>query len=572
MKNPPISLSPELGDGSGLDAFPGEAELAALRGWYAGLSSRKSVAHYLDTHKVSGQSSRGMIGGIRRQLIRIARRRHRADLVALLDHPIGERVQHAKAVAHAIDALRTAPEPAPTITDDVSLWLSARSANALYAQDIKTLAQLTVRVPRRKRWWTAIPGLGSLGARQIEAFFAAHPQLTDRARELMVNETVRAVVPWERLKLPEELNGSRGTFRGPPSSCTLSADNDYEAVQAWLALHESSATKRAYRKEAERLILWAVVERGRALSSLTTEDATAYRGFLRNPAPRSRWVGSPQTRFSPEWRPFSAGLSPRSTAYALSVIGAMFRWLIEQRYVLANPFGGIKVRGSAPSTPMDEGRVFSEGEWAIIRAVANGLEWSYGWKLAAAQRLRFVLDFAYATGLRSSEFVGATLGQIETDAQGDHWLKLIGKGSKAGKVALPPLARVALDHYLMQRGVPTTPAMWKPSTPLIADLQAGSGQNRITSTRLWNVTKRFFVTTADVIEAESPKTAEKLRRASPHWMRHTHATHALARGAELTTVRDNLRHASVSTTSVYLHTDQAKRARQMRDAFGTPNT
>ena len=199
------------------------------------------------------------------------------------------------------------------------------------------------------------------------------------------------VVPWERLKLPEELNGSRGTFRGPPSSCTLSADNDYEAVQAWLALHESSATKRAYRKEAERLILWAVVERGRALSSLTTEDATAYRGFLRNPAPRSRWVGSPQTRFSPEWRPFSAGLSPRSTAYALSVIGAMFRWLIEQRYVLANPFGGIKVRGSARSTPMDEGRVFSEGEWAIIRAIANGLEWSYGWKLAAALRSRLYL-------------------------------------------------------------------------------------------------------------------------------------------------------------------------------------
>jgi site-specific recombinase XerD len=82
----------------------------------------------------------------------------------------------------------------------------------------------------------------------------------------------------------------------------------------------------------------------------------------------------------------------------------------------------------------------------------------------------------------------------------------------------------------------------------------------------------LFLTTADVIEAESPNTAEKLRRASPHWVRHTHATHALARGAELTTVRDNLRHASASTTSVYLHTDQAKRARQMRDAFGTPNT
>jgi integrase len=95
-----------------------------------------------------------------------------------------------------------------------------------------------------------------------------------------------------------------------------------------------------------------------------------------------------------------------------------------------------------------------------LRAVANGLEWSYGWELAAAQRLLFVLDFAYATGLRSSELVGATLSQIETDAFGDHWIKLVGKGSKAGKVALPPLARVALDHYLMQRGVPTTPAFW----------------------------------------------------------------------------------------------------------------
>jgi site-specific recombinase XerD len=50
-------------------------------------------------------------------------------------------------------------------------------------------------------------------------------------------------------------------------------------------------------------------------------------------------------------------------------------------------------------------------------------------------------------------------------------------------------------------------------------------------------------------------------------MRHTHATHALERGVDLTTVRDNLRHASVSTTSVYLHTDQEKRARQLGAAF-----
>jgi site-specific recombinase XerD len=220
-------------------------------------------------------------------------------------------------------------------------------------------------------------------------------------------------------------------------------------VQAWLSLHESPATQRAYRKEAERLILWAIVDRERALSSLTTEDAIAYRSFLRRPTPRERWVGPVRPRTSPEWRPFSGGLSARSTAYALSVLGAMFRWLIDQRYLLANPFSGIKVRGTSRSTAIDTSHAFTEGEWMLVRAVADGLEWLYEWEAPAAQRLRFVLDWAYATGLRVSELVGACLGNVETDAGGDRWLNIIGKGRKAGKVALPPRAVTALDRYLV---------------------------------------------------------------------------------------------------------------------------
>jgi hypothetical protein len=77
-----------------------------------------------------------------------------------------------------------------------------------------------------------------------------------------------------------------------------------------LSLHEAITTQRAYRKEAERLFLWAIVERDRALSSLTTEDAIAYRSFMRRPTPRERWVGPVRARSSPEWRPFSGGLSP----------------------------------------------------------------------------------------------------------------------------------------------------------------------------------------------------------------------------------------------------------------------
>jgi site-specific recombinase XerD len=339
-------------------------------------------------------------------------------------------------------------------------------------------------------------------------------------------------------------------------------------VQAWLSLQESETTRRAYRKEAERLLLWAIVERGRALSSLMTEDAIAYRAFLRRPHPHARWIGPVRSRSSHDWRPFQSALSPRSVAYALTVIGALFRWLVEHHYLLANPFAGLKVKGAGRSGALDAKRAFTEPEWRLIRECADKAESQFGWSESAAQRMRFALDFAFATGLRSNELVGASLKQIEWDAQGDAWIHVVGKGSKAGQVALPPVATAALDRYLMERGLPVTRTRWNPKTPLLPSLdEDGDG---ITSSRLWKVMKGFFTQVAKTVGDDNPALVEKLLRASPHWMRHTHATHALANGVELTTVRDNLRHTSVSTTSIYLHTDQRKRAKQVAGAFGLP--
>ena len=274
--------------------------------------------------------------------------------------------------------LRDAPTPVPLIGDDVERWLSPRVAGALHAQGVKTLAALTVRIPRRRHWWSSILGLGATGAHLVEAFFAAHPELTERARALGTTSAPQRLASWENLQPPEEIDGSQGTFRAPRTSCALSATNDYQAVQTWLSMHDSPATLGAYREEAERLMLWAIVERQRALSSLTTEDANSYRAFLRRPTPRERWVGPPRPRTSAEWRPFAGPLSPRSTSYALSVLGAMYRWLIEQRYLLANPFSGIKVRGISRSVPLPTTHVFADGEWALLRTVADALEWSTG--------------------------------------------------------------------------------------------------------------------------------------------------------------------------------------------------
>jgi len=198
--------------------------------------------------------------------------------------------------------------------------------------------------------------------------------------------------------------------------------------------------------------------------------------------------------------------------------------------------------------------------------IADGLEWSYGWDKAAAIRLRFLLDFCYSTGLRGGEFVSATLRQITVGDDGSSWLQVVGKGSKRGQVALPPMAMASLERYLVARGLPSTPFRWRPDTPLLGRA-AADDQGAISATRLWAICRRFFRLAATLLEETNPTLSAKLRTASPHWMRHTHASHALHRGAELTTVRDNLRHASIATTSTYLHGDDEKRTKQLGAAF-----
>lgn len=199
-------------------------------------------------------------------------------------------------------------------------------------------------------------------------------------------------------------------------------------------------------------------------------------------------------------------------------------------------------------------------------APSCALEDVYGWSTAAADRLLFVLEFAHATGLRLHELVGATLGDLHQDEKSSAWwLAVIGKGGKQGLVAVPPQARLALDRYLARRGISTIPRLWDRKTPLIASVQEDAAG--VTPSRLWAVSKRFFLQASDRLRPVNQALADKLQRASPHWLRHTHASMALERGASLTTVRDNLRHASLATTSIYLHTDAARRAREMAAAF-----
>ena len=329
-------------------------------------------------------------------------------------------------------------------------------------------------------------------------------------------------------------------------------------------------------------MLWAIIERGKPLSSLITEEAIAYRQFLRHPTPASRWIGPTAPRQSDEWRPFQKPLSARSAGYALSVLSALYRWLTEQRYLTGNPFAGITVKAMRNVRAGGEtrtefvalsDRAFTTREWAFVLQWADRASTKLGWSADAARRLQFVLHFAQATGLRISELVSARVRDIKMERPPQRWLIVRGKGNKRALVALPPVAWRELTEEMHRRGYGKRVNAWPGLLPLIAAFAPSEpGETRldagISSGRLWAILRKFFDQVADQIEATRPQWAVKLRSATPHWLRHTHASHALEGGADLTTVRDNLRHASLTTTSGYLHVDQARRSRQLGRVFG----
>lgn len=549
---PPPSHVVQEGD----DAFASADELAALRAWYQGLSARQAVTRYLTPSGLDGQSSRAVLTAVRKKLQAFAMRRHRKDLAKVLDHSSEKRTAHAREALAAIEAMRQLPAPSPALVDSVDLWLPGRAALALKAAGLPTLADVAAKASQRKRWWTDVPRLGVTTARELEGLLAQLP-VVQRA---VIPASPATTSSYQLLSgdaiLPLELDGTFGTLRAPVEECTLDARNDLQAVRAWLGLHgESKNTRRAYQKEVERLLLWATQVRGKPLSSLKHEDAVAYRAFLLSSPPMS----------SQAWKRYTGALSPRSAGYAVLVVSAMFRWLVAQRYLKANPFAGLKVKGAKRTTDFDTSHMLRAHEWALMRIEADMLEFKHGWSPESAWRLRFILDFGLATALRASELVSATLGNIERNEGEESWLHVRGKGDKPARVHLPPLAIKALERYLAQRNLPVTTAYWHPDTPLIPPLSEDPG--RLSTSRLWAILKRFFLLAAEQLESVNPALAAKLQRMTPHWMRHSHASQAAKAGVPLTVIRDNLRHADISTTSGYLNQDDEERASHLRKVF-----
>jgi integrase/recombinase XerD len=380
-------------------------------------------------------------------------------------------------------------------------------------------------------------------------------------------ELVAAPAPIEVLQLPTGLDGRAGSNRAPHMRAQIAADNDIDAIKAWLARFlNTKTTFDNYRKEAERLLLWCTLERGKPLSSISHEDWLGYKEFLKNPQPASHWL-SPQgrkfPRSHPNWRPFAGPLSAASQRQAAVILNALFSWLVNAGYLAGNPLALSRERKKRTVARVT--RYLDDDIWAEVKATIDALPRETARQREHYFRNRWLFTLLYVCGVRVSEVIGTTMGAFfrRRDKAGAErwWLEVLGKGDKLRIVPATSELMVELGRYRRELGMAPTPEPTE-TAPLL--LPIGGKHRKLSRGGVHEIVKQVFELTASRFRQRGPDfEAEALRvlQASAHWLRHTAGSHMSNGAVDLRHVRDNLGHESIGTTNIYLHSpDDARHA------------
>ena len=233
-------------------------------------------------------------------------------------------------------------------------------------------------------------------------------------------------------------------------------------------------------------------------------------------------------------------------------------------------------RSAAPR--IETARRLTRAQWRAVEAVLARLPGSHD-----AQQTAWIARVLHATGLRLAELVDAdcdALDWIELDdastASSEHapvaggWvLHVVGKGLRLRDVPVPAALVEGLADLLLARGWPADPQA-NPGRPLlVAPPRRGQDALRLSPHGLYRRLKRVFRVAADALQADCrARDAAHLRQASTHWLRHTFGSEAVAAGVPLDIVRESLGHASLSTTSLYVHPTLARRMRELARMTG----
>ena len=278
----------------------------------------------------------------------------------------------------------------------------------------------------------------------------------------------------------------------------------------WLA-HERRVSPHTLDAYGRDLCDFLAFEAGHCGQPLTIRSLDALR-----PADLRAWLAKRNAR----------GVGHGSNARALSALRGFLRWLQRRDLIEGRAIAGL--RTPRQPKPVPKALTAAEaGETVEVVAELSDEDW-------IGKRDSAVLLLLYGCGLRIGEALSLTREQSPKPNQ--DVLRVIGKGRKERLVPLLPVVREALADYLA-----SCPFELPPEGPLFVGARGGPLNPRIIQKRMQELRGLLGLPSG----------------ATPHALRHSFATHLLARGGDLRAIQELLGHASLSTTQRYTAIDAA---------------
>ena len=304
----------------------------------------------------------------------------------------------------------------------------------------------------------------------------------------------------------------------PPAAPTPNfsgAENDARLVELWLS-GKADSTRRKYVEDLAGFLHYV----GRKpLAAVTLSDLVDYAQDL-------------------AWLHPDAG--PATAARKLKVLKSLFSYAQRVGYIAHNVGAALEL----PRLRDDlSERILSERDVHRLLNAPEGPQ---------AGRDRALLLIMYAGALRREEAAGLKWRDLTARPDlgpGVAQLAVFGKGRKTGIVAIPASAHEALEPLrLISEPVPNGRRGAR------CEREAAPDEPIFRSRKRRNEAGGHLeVSAVNRIVSRAVKKAGLEAPASPHWLRHAHASHAHARGTDLALIRDTLRHSNIGTTSRYLH-------------------
>jgi integrase/recombinase XerD len=224
------------------------------------------------------------------------------------------------------------------------------------------------------------------------------------------------------------------------------------------------------------------------------------------------------------------GLSARTAARRLSALRQFHLFLLREGVRPDDPSSQLET----PRLPQPLPKLLAEAEVDALLEAAMRKPGRPGALACAA------LEVLYATGMRVSELLTLPRGALSRDA-GSMIIK--GKGGKERMVPLSAAARQAVEGLL---AVTEVTSRW---------LFPGRDPRRPLTRQA------FFLLLKQVALGAGLDPA----RVSPHVLRHSFASHMLARGADLRSLQMLLGHADISTVQIYTHVETERLRKVVED-------